>query len=278
MHCGCCYCYCYCCRCRCCWRCSYRSCFCCYPFGLYCWKQGAGWWCTVVIVAIYHPLACSLPSVWTEHLLFVMTWKKSCVSLTSHDLTLWIMFFASRKATRTLVRGQFWKILVSSTKWMHLKVWEIYVKQLLFWEMKTGPVLHCCSSSSCCFAPSCSLTCVRNYVWLLLQFLSLLHFVLPLACSIWNWERGQSWTYSANLVLFLQTIKLFLAGQGWSSGKMKCVVLCVRQAINHLLFALLKGFLWCIGDNIYMVSKCNVFLPSADIVCCCLLLWADLLS
>ena len=31
------------------------------------------------------------------------------------------------------------------------------------------------------------------------------------------------------------------------------------------------------GMNIYMVSKCNVFLPSADIVCCCLL-WADLLS
>jgi len=32
------------------------------------------------------------------------------------------------------------------------------------------------------------------------------------------------------------------------------------------------------GTIIYMmVSKCNVFLPSADIVCCCLL-WADLLS
>ena len=48
--------------------------------------------------------------------------------------------------------------LVSSTERMHLKVREIYGKQLIFWKMETGHVLDCCCSSSCCSASSCSST------------------------------------------------------------------------------------------------------------------------
>ena len=37
---------------------------------------------------------------------------------------------------------------------------------------------------------------------------------------------------------------------------------CVRQAINHLLFALLKGFLWhwCIGDKYIHGKQVQCFL------------------
>ena len=79
----------------------------------------------------------------------------------------------------------------------------------------------------------------------------------------------KSWTYSVNLVLFLRTIKMFLAGQGWTLGRMKCVVLCVRQAINHLFFALPKRFLWCKGDNNIHGKQVQCFLAF-----CCLILFA----
>ena len=60
--------------------------------------------------------------------------------------------------------GRHFLFLLVITERMHLKVREIYGKQLIFWKMETGHVLDCCCSSSCCSASSCSSTCALNYV------------------------------------------------------------------------------------------------------------------
>ena len=56
----------------------------------------------------------------------------------------------------------------------------------------------------------------------------------------------------AGLNLGNNEMRRALPVSGWLS--------CVRQAINHLLFALLKGFLWCIGDKCIHGKQVQCFL------------------
>ena len=53
--------------------------------------------------------------------------------------------------------GIFWFFLVITER-MHLKAREKYVKELIFWEMETGPaaVLHCCCSFCFCLLCLCT--------------------------------------------------------------------------------------------------------------------------
>jgi hypothetical protein len=50
---------------------------------------------------------------------------------------------------------------------------------------------------------------------------------------------------------------------GLTLGRMKCVVLCVRQVINHLSFAFLIGFL-CTNNFLFMNSLCDCCSLIAD--------------
>ena len=110
-----------------------------------------------------------------EHALSDMKWKKIlCVNNQPwfYSVNLVLHFQISNKDS---VVGRFWKeqtgkflLFLVSTERMHLKVRELYGKQLIFREVESGPVLHFCYSTPLCSTPSCSLSCVRKYVWLLL--------------------------------------------------------------------------------------------------------------
>jgi hypothetical protein len=115
------------------------------------------------------------PAFELEHALSDMKWKKIlCVNNQPwfYSVNLVLHFQISNKDS---VVGRFWKeqtgkflLFLISTERMHLKVRELYGKQLIFREVESGPVLHFCYSTPLCSTPSCSLSCVRKYVWLLL--------------------------------------------------------------------------------------------------------------
>ena len=151
-----------------CSRCRYYRCpcyFCCHFSCSYFWKQGAVY-CFVVLVTV--AVCPSIPwfsSPWLRlnlnmHCL-IWNGKRSCLLITSHHLTLWIFFFASRKKRGLCCEpvpleetGRHFLFLLVITERMHLKVREICGKQLIFWEMETGLLYHCCCSFCCCSAPS----------------------------------------------------------------------------------------------------------------------------
>jgi len=139
-----------------------------------------------------------------------------------------------------------------------------YGKQLIFWEMETGLLSHCC----CCSAPSlvffvlCSELCLIAVVVPLPPFRSSSYLcrlelekwsVMNILCEPFSFSTdNQSVFGRAGLNLGNNEMRRALPVSGWLS--------CVRQAINHLLFALLKGFLWCIGDKCIHGKQVQCFL------------------
>ena len=77
------------------------------------------------------------------------------------------------------------------TERMHLKVQEICGKQLLiFWEMKTGPVLHCCWFFFVLLLCIVVFFVLRSEACLIVVVVPLLPFH-SLSC-VWNFNSGQS--------------------------------------------------------------------------------------
>ena len=117
------------------------------------------------------------------------------------------------------------------TERMDLKVGEIYGKQLIFWEMETGPVLHC--------------------------------FVLHLPFGIVTVVSSHELTLRTLFFVYRQSI--FFGRAKLNLGENGCV--CFRQALP--VFLIVESFPTVQRGRIYMVNKFNFFFPFVDIVCCC---------
>ena len=160
------------------------------------------------------------------------------------------MFFTSRKATRTLLRAGSGRnrqaiillfLVSSSTERMHLKVREIYGKQLIFWEMEIGILSHCCCYF-CCSAPSL-------VFFVLCVELGLIAFVVPLPpfrsssylCHL-ELEKWSVMNLLCEPCSFSRDNQSFFGREGLNlenneMGRALPVLgrlSCVRQAINHL--------------------------------------------
>ena len=109
------------------------------------------------------------------------------------------MFFASRKATRTLLRAGSGRnrqamvllFLVSNTERLHLKIREIYGKELIFLEngdrsCVTLLLFFLLLLYTIVFFDLCSELC------LIVVVVPLPPFRFPLACSVCIWNSGQS--------------------------------------------------------------------------------------
>ena len=146
--------------------------------------------------------------------------------------------------------------------------------------METGLLSHCCCSFCCCSAPSlvffvlCLEICLIAVVVPLPPFRSSSYLcrlelekwsVMNILCEPFSFSStdNQSVFGRAGLNLGNNEMRRALPVSGWLSW-------CVRQAINHLFFALPKRFLWCKRDNnIHDGKQVQCFLAF-----CCLILFA----